>query len=54
MELKLQAAHLDQLDLIMKWRMIVLREVFAPLDPNDEPMLIEQNRKYYNAIRLSG
>ncbi len=54
MELKLQAAHLDQLDLIMKWRMIVLKEVFAPLDPALEPVLIEQNRKYYQKHLADG
>lgn len=49
MEIKIRRAELTDIDLLMKWRMEVLHEVFSI--PPDEPMekLERENRIYYQA-----
>lgn len=47
MELALVQAGLKDLEQIMAWRMRVLAEVFAPLDPAQIPALEKANRLYY-------
>ncbi len=47
MELVLYQAHLDSLELVLKWRMRVLQDVFAPLDPDLEKPLYSENEDYY-------
>lgn len=47
MDIEIRKAELFDLDLLMKWRMIVLHEVFSV--PVDDPMaeLEQENRRYY-------
>ena len=47
MNITIRKAELADLDLLMKWRMTVLREVFSA--PQDDPMteLEQENRRYY-------
>lgn len=47
MELELRQAGLDELETIMDWRMRVLKEVFAPIDEAELPMLRAENEAYY-------
>ncbi len=44
--LEIRRAWTDDLDRLMKWRMEVLRDVFAPLYPALEPVLEANNRRY--------
>lgn len=54
MEIEIRKAGLDQLDLLMKWRMTVLHEVFSI--PPQEPMenLEHANRIYYQTALKTG
>lgn len=54
MEIKIRKAGLDNLDLLMKWRMTVLHEVFSV--PLHEPMenLEHANRIYYQTALKTG
>lgn len=47
MELSLQQAGLDQLELILQWRMRVIQAVFAPVPDEELPALKAANRAYY-------
>lgn len=54
MEMEIRKAGIDNLDLLMKWRMTVLHEVFSI--PLNEPMaaLEQENRIYYQTALKTG
>ncbi len=47
MEIQIKKADLADLDLLMKWRMEVLHEVFPPSEYDHPENLEEENRNYY-------
>ncbi len=47
MEIQIQKADLEDIDLLMQWRMEVLHEVFPSSEYRFPQDLEEQNRKYY-------
>lgn len=52
MSTEIRKAAIDELDLLMEWRMTVLREVFSVPDENPLDELELENRRYYqNAIK---
>lgn len=52
--LEMRRVWADDLALYMKWRMEVLRDVFAPLDPALEPVLEANNRRYIRRGMAAG
>lgn len=54
MDITIRKAELADLELLMKWRMTVLREVFSV--PQDDPMtqLEQENRRYYQTTLPAG
>lgn len=54
MDVEIRKAGLADVDLLMEWRMRVLREVFAV--PGSQPMkeLEQENRRYYETMLLTG
>lgn len=54
MDIEIRKAELTDIDLLMKWRMRVLREVFAI--PENEPAeeLERKNRIYYQSALQAG
>ena len=54
MSLTIREATLDDIDLLMAWRMTVLREVFSV--PDHEPLdkLEQENRRYYRTAIKTG
>ncbi|MCC8070188.1 MAG: GNAT family N-acetyltransferase [Bacteroidales bacterium] len=53
-EYKITEVTLDQLPLLLDWRMEVLAEVFAPLDPHLMSSLREANKVYYEEALKEG
>ena len=54
MDIKIQKAELTDMELLIKWRMTVLQEVFAiPMDKSME-ILEQENRLYYQSALPSG
>lgn len=53
MDIEIRKAELTDIDLLMKWRMRVLREVFAI--PENEPAeeLERKNRIYYQSANIN-
>ncbi len=54
MEIVVKNVGLEQLDMLMKWRMIVLHEVFSVPAENKMKELEQQNRCYYQSMLPSG
>lgn len=54
MEIEIVKAGLEDLSLLMEWRMRVLREVFSIPEGTDTALLEQANRQYYERHLLSG
>ncbi len=54
MEIQIQKADVDDLDLLMQWRMEVIQEVFPPAEYEFPKDLEEQNRSYYQQALPAG
>ncbi len=54
MEIQIRKAESDDLDLLVQWRMEVLREVFPPADYAFPDGLEEANRDYYRRALPAG
>lgn len=54
MDIKIRKAEITDIDLLMKWRMTVLHEVFSI--PQEQPMknLERENQSYYEAMLPTG
>lgn len=54
MDIKIRKAEITDIDLLMKWRMTVLHEVFSI--PQEQPIkdLERENRSYYEAMLPTG
>ena len=54
MQLTIKEAGLEELDLLMKWRMLVLKTVFKLPEDYDMTQLYEANKKYYQNTLSTG
>lgn len=53
-EIAIQQASIQELDILVEWRMKVMKEVFPLFSKTDIPTLVQANRRYYQDALLRG